>query len=225
MTLCFTLATRPRDDDASGHTDEGGVQRVERGENRDACAPLLDEDKLQQDQNEEERRARNGGARKADDREGETFATYQLSVLAQLEGAFDEALALSHRVITQAEAAGDLSSLAYGNFSCGGALRDAGQYAEAQPYYEPCLEVAGDIDDLYLLAYGSNHLAGVYAALGDRRRARQLYERCRRLGEIGEMRVVGYTLADWGDRKACGAVRKPRAIRWSGCCRGCQRRS
>ncbi|MCA9900724.1 MAG: tetratricopeptide repeat protein [Anaerolineales bacterium] len=137
------------------------------------------------------------------DAEGKTTILFRLGVLEQLEGNYETAVHLGQQVIRLAEAAGDLNSLAFGNFGCGGALRDSGQYAAAIPYYERCLEVAEIVDNHYLLVSVLNHLAGTNALLGDYAPALKMFARCKVLAEqIGERRMLGYTLADWGETES-----------------------
>ncbi|MFZ6029493.1 MAG: ATP-binding protein [Chloroflexota bacterium] len=104
---------------------------------------------------------------------------------------FEQALGLYRHLDVQQGTASELDHL-------GVVARERGKLALARPYFEESLAIFRLLDARLNLAYVANHLGGIIAEMGDLPGAEPYFEECIAIGrEIGELRVVAYTLSDW----------------------------
>jgi predicted ATPase/Flp pilus assembly protein TadD len=76
--------------------------------------------------------------------------------------------------------------------------REQNDFVQAHSYFEQSLAIFRDLDAPLHQAYVANHLGGIIAMEGDLASAEPYFEECISLGrEIGERRIVAYTLSDW----------------------------
>ncbi|MBN2003041.1 MAG: tetratricopeptide repeat protein [Anaerolineae bacterium] len=128
-----------------------------------------------------------------------------LGKIAWATGDFAAAQEQFSRALDLWRSLNDLMGVADVLDNLGVTAREQGDLAKAQSYFTESHEIFQTLDAPVYLAYVSNHLAGAFWVNGDRPQAERFFRQAIAIGrEIGEFRIVAYTLQDWGVELVAG---------------------